>query len=464
MKLRLAFLSGAYRGHSLEFVAPRTFVLGRSATADLQLYDAKLSRRHCAIKVDREGVQLKDLGSVNGTFVNSARVGLTWLRHGDRVLLGDTEIEIAVEASGDTVPMNPPVVLPLPAPAIASPTPPVPAGARSPPGSGRAPVAPAAAPTPVGPTCEVCRQVIPPDEVANAAQRNHRYVCATCRGPRIEIPGVQLGRCLGEGAMGAVFEARTGNGAVVAIKVLKLGANVSDEDRKRFYREAETAAALDHPNVVRVLGQGEAGTALYLIMEFVRGESLRKQIDRLGPLPVPLALHVTRQIAAALDLARERQIVHRDVKPENILVTVDGIAKLADFGLAKSIGNAGFSGLTRRGEGMGTLPYMPPEQIDNALEADHRSDIYSLGATLYHMLTGRKPFTAKTNMDFFMKIMSDPPPPIENVRHDVPAVVAQMVYRCMKKKPAERYQTAGEIITLVNQLLAADYEARETTN
>src|SRR5439155_2796087 len=131
--------------------------------------------------------------------------------------------------------------------------------------------APAAAP---GPTCEVCRLVIPPEELADAAHRKGRYVCSRCRGPRVEIPGFVFGRCLGEGAMGAVFEAQAANGQIVAVKVLKIQGDVSDEDKARFVREAETTAKVAHPNVVRILNYGSAGPALYLIMEFIRGESL----------------------------------------------------------------------------------------------------------------------------------------------------------------------------------------------
>jgi eukaryotic-like serine/threonine-protein kinase len=280
---------------------------------------------------------------------------------------------------------------------------------------------------------------------------------------RVQIPDFLLGRCLGEGAMGAVFEGQAKNGSIVAVKVLKIQGDVSEEDKARFVREAETTAALQHPNVVRILSYGQAGPALYLIMEFIRGESLKKRIDRLGPLPVPVALHITRQIGSALDHARSRQIIHRDVKPENILVNEEGLAKLTDFGLAKSITNSGRSGLTRPGEGMGTLPYMPPEQIEDALTADHRSDIYSLGATLYHMLTGKKPFSAKSNMDFFMKILNEDPAPISEVRQDVPPIVVNMVSKCMRKKREDRYQTAAELVNAIGYLLSADYEARETS-
>jgi hypothetical protein len=472
MKLKILIMSGHHRGHPIEFAAPRTFVIGRSASSDVQLYDVKLSRRHCAFKVDQDGVQFKDLGSVNGTFVNGARATQGYLNHGDILRLGDIDLQIGIDRTEPA-----PFVEPSPAALQGARRDPsssgfgaqampafVPGGAlvtRSPSSSGYgpAPQVPAVA----GPTCEVCRNTIPPTEIADAAHRKGRYICARCRGPRVQIPGYVLGRCLGEGAMGAVFEAQAQNGAIVAVKVLKIQGDVSEEDRARFVREAETTAALAHPNVVRILSWGQANPSLYLVMEFIRGESLKKRIDRLGPLPVPVALHITRQIGAALDHARQKQIIHRDVKPENILVNEEGLAKLTDFGLAKSITNTGRSGLTRPGEGMGTLPYMPPEQIEDALTADHRSDVYSLGATLYHMLTGKKPFSAKSNMDFFMKILKEDPPPITEFRQDVPPIVVNMVTKCMRKKREDRYQTTGELVTAIGYLLSADYEARETS-
>jgi hypothetical protein len=467
MKLKIMIMSGNHRGHPIEFSAPRTFVIGRSGSSDVQLYDAKLSRRHCAFKVDTDGVQFKDLGSVNGTFLNGARVTQGYLSHNDVLRLGDVDMQIGIER-GEAIPhetaaaqaarargdvnasgnrkagQTAPVVAPTPG-----------ALGRSTQGYG---------PQPTGPVCEVCRQVIPQAEVSDAAHRKGRYVCSRCRGPRVTIPGYVLGRCLGEGAMGAVFEAQAQSGLIVAIKVLKIQGDVSEEDRARFVREAETTAALAHPNVVRILTWGAApGPALYLVMEFIRGESLKKRIDRLGPLQVPVALHITRQIGSALEHARQNKIIHRDVKPENILVNEEGLAKLTDFGLAKSIVNSGRSGLTRPGEGMGTLPYMPPEQIEDAVRADHRSDVYSLGATLYHMLTGKKPFSAKSNMDFFMKILHEDPSPIIDVRQDVPPIVLNMVMKCMRKKPEDRYQTTGELVTAIGYLLAQDYEARETS-
>jgi hypothetical protein len=427
MQLRLTYLNGPNQGHSIQVEGGRTVVLGRSARTDVQVPDERASRRHCAIKLEPERVLIADLRSGNGTFLNGQPIVQPIpLKDGDRILIGSTEIGVGLPVAA-----APPPVFPPPEP----PAPPVP--------------------------CNECGTPLSPYDLELGEKWKNKRFCLRCHPPP-EIPGVVLERRLGEGAMGAVFKGRDPrNGSELAIKVLKLRGAIQPEDRARFVREASTSAALVHPNVVAVLGRGETPAGiLFIAMEFVRGEPLKAKIDR-GPLMLTEALSISRQIASALEHAREKHIVHRDVKPENILVTNEGVAKLTDFGLAKSILMSGLSGLTRPGEGMGTLPYMPPEQIENAVEADHRSDIYSLGATLYHMLTGKRPFSAASNMDFFMKILHEDPPPILQFRSDVPFPVIRLVERCMKKQPQERWQTAGEIVTQLDMLLGSA-DSRQT--
>jgi serine/threonine-protein kinase len=198
-------------------------------------------------------------------------------------------------------------------------------------------------------------------------------------------------------------------------------------------------------------------------MELVHGETVKARIQRSGAMPVKLALHIVRQIASALDYARQMATVHRDVKPDNIIVTDDGKAKLVDFGLAKSVVKAGRSGVTRVGDVLGTLAYMSPEQIDSSITADHRSDIYSLGATLYHMVAGRIPFEASRDFDYMRKIQSEESPDVRQVRPDVPPIVGALIARCMRKRPGERYETAGEIVRLASTLLASG-ESRSTVS
>src|SRR5581483_5241953 len=191
-------------------------------------------------------------------------------------------------------------------------------------------------------------------------------------------------------------------GDTFAIKLTRPVAEPTAEERKRFLREAATASALVHPNIVRIYERGEFAGTFYLVMEYVHGETLHSYIARTGPLPVKFALHVARQIASALELARTCGIVHRDVKPENILLQEDGTAKLADFGLAKQVLGMSQSSASHPELALGTLSYMAPEQVRSSSTVDHRADIYSLGASLYHMLSGKPPFAGSERTTAFV--------------------------------------------------------------
>ena len=258
---------------------------------------------------------------------------------------------------------------------------------------------------------------------------------------------------LGQGAFGAVFKAqKQDSGQVVALKTVRPQLVQNEKDIQRFFREAETGKELVHPSIIRIYEAGESRGTYFIAMEFVDGKEVAALIEQYGRIDVGYSLRVGIQIANALQHAYERSIVHRDIKPENILVTAQGQAKLVDFGLAKNFQQAGVSGLTAPGEGMGTLAYMPPEQLDNALMADQRSDIYSLGATLYHMLTGQRPFNEKTTRKFIMKILNKMPDPMTELNPAVPAELQDIVERAMSKEPEDRYQTPAELEKDLKQL------------
>ncbi len=492
MRLRLAFRTGAHQGHVLEFDGPRTLVLGRSSQADIQVYDERISRRHCAVRIDEQGIRVKDMASGNGTFVNGVEVRETTIADGDVLMIGRTEIALSRAAAqapagglggdpGAPLPDLPPTMVPN----YARPTGPTPPVHGAWPGQGApAQGAPAPAAQGAGPgasraqqggpsasawgapvkTCALCQQTIPPALLPMAVEHRGRVICSRCA-PRIEVPGYQIERTLGEGGMGVVYLARCQKrGVHVALKVLKGRGEMTEDARARFIREASTAAELDHRNIVRVLDMGEAPPFLYFAMEFVPGRSLKQWIADHGPLPLPFVVRVAAQVALALEHARERSIVHRDIKPENILVQDDGTAKLADFGLAKNTMSSGNSGLTRPGDGLGTLPYMPPEQIENALYADHRSDIYSFGATIYHMLTGRTPFQGRTTLEYFTKIRKESPPPISSFRKDVPRVLEVLVEKAMAKDPEQRFQQVGDMLRILQQFLRTEFDTRQTAS
>jgi serine/threonine protein kinase len=246
--------------------------------------------------------------------------------------------------------------------------------------------------------------------------------------------------------MGHVYLAREpGTARGVALKVL--GASVSGDVRfrRRFEREARLAATLDHPHVVPIYRSGEEDGTLFLTMRYVDGPDLRTVIAEHGPLHPGDAALIVSQVGAALDAAAAAGLVHRDVKPGNVFVQADGgrpHAYLGDFGLSKAM--ASTSGLTRTGFFVGTIDYASPEQLQ-AEPVDHRTDVYALGALLYKALTGSVPFPRERDVDKMIAQVTEPPPSPSELTPGVPAALDAVVRRAMSKRPAERYESAGEL-------------------
>jgi len=429
MRVELRFTRGPRAGQSLALDDNQTVIIGRGVETTFRIDDPSISRRHCQITNSPQGVLIADLGSSNGTYVNAQRIG-TWVQLGphDEVILGNNQVQVVLPNASQLPKLQ----------------------------------------------CSSCKKEISAaDEAAGRVRQdtNGQVVCADCLkrfdfDPHL-IEGYLIEKKLGSGAFGSVFKAtQVATGRVVALKTINPQLVSNENDVKRFFREAQTIAKLVHPNITQVYDAGENRGTYFLAMEYIDGPIVTKLIEQYGKLDVGYSLRITIQIANALGHAFEKGIVHRDIKPDNILVTQQAVAKLVDFGLAKSFAQSGQSGLTAPGEGMGTLAYMPPEQLDNAVAADQRADIYSLGASLYHMLTGKRPFEERTTRSFVMKILNEMPPGVRTINPAIPQEVQAIIERSMAKSADDRYQTPKEfeteLVKIFNQL-AARYAAQRSS-
>ncbi len=251
---------------------------------------------------------------------------------------------------------------------------------------------------------------------------------------------------IGRGGMGVVYKAEdTKLDRTVALKLLPPHALLSEDDRARFYREARAAAALSHPNIAHVyeiddadVGNGE--TRPFIAMEYIDGDTLTDRIEK-GPLPIKDAISIATQIAEGLRAAHDKNIVHRDVKSGNIMMTKDGVVKVLDFGLAKT---ASSTKLTQMGSTLGTVSYMSPEQAKGE-EVDRRSDIWSLGVILYEMITGRLPFPGDYEQAIVYGILNEDPESLTTLRAGVPLALDGVIAKMLAKDPDLRYQHVDEL-------------------
>src|SRR5256885_3955243 len=248
-------------------------------------------------------------------------------------------------------------------------------------------------------------------------------------------------RKLGAGGMANVYHAGDQElGGRVAIKILNERHANDEQFVERFRREAKNAAGLSHPNIVSIFDRGEAEGTYYIAMEYVDGLSLKELISTRGPAPINVAVDYARQILAALRIAHRQGLVHRDIKPHNVLVDGEGRVKVTDFGIAR----AGPSQMTEEGSIIGTAQYLSPEQAQGA-PVTPASDLYSVGIVLYELLTGTVPFGGDTPVELAMKHLSKVPEPPSRIRAEVPRDIDFVVMRALAKAPSERYQTADEM-------------------
>ncbi|MDR3035960.1 MAG: serine/threonine protein kinase, partial [Kitasatospora sp.] len=264
------------------------------------------------------------------------------------------------------------------------------------------------------------------------------------------LAGYRLEHVLGRGGMAVVYRAEDLRlGRTVAVKLLAPELARNETFRQRFVRESHIAASLDHPNIVPVYDAGEVEGVLYLAMRYVRGRDLRALLDREGPLGPAQTVRIAVQVASALDAAHAHDLVHRDVKPGNVLIA-EGTdpdhpehAYLTDFGLTKK--SLSLTGLTSVGQFVGTLDYVAPEQISGK-PVDGRCDVYSLGCVVFEMLTGDPPYRRDDDLALLWAHLNDPPPDVRERRADLPAGVGAALRRAMAKRPGERYGSCLEFV------------------
>ncbi|MCJ1676830.1 serine/threonine protein kinase [Streptomyces sp. APSN-46.1] len=302
-----------------------------------------------------------------------------------------------------------------------------------------------------------------PDEVTEPSRTNASLVGrpSELRGRR--IAGYEVESEIGRGGMAVVYQARDLRlDRVVALKLLAPELARNDTFRQRFVFESKAAAAIEHPHIVPVFEAGEAEGLLYIAMRYVAGQDLRALLDRTGPLPVETVARIAAQVASALDAAHDHNLVHRDVKPGNILVA-EGTDRehpehvyLTDFGLTKK--SQSLTGFTSVGQFVGTLDYVAPEQIAGK-PVDGRCDVYSLGCVVYEMLTGGPPFQRDDDMALLWAHQYDPPPPLSSRRPEVPAALDEVLAKSLAKSPEDRWGSCLEFTGALRQAGAEEVTA-----
>lgn len=427
MRVTLRVLAGPYTGREFTFDQHDTFLIGRADTAHLYLpEDRFFSRHHCLLEIAPPRCFLRDLGSTNGTFVNGQRVPEAFLVNGDRIQGGQTVLEVEVQSE------QPATINSFEAPTLTR-------------------------PTLVKVECANCGR---PDQTeASHADEKLSFLCEDCREELKRqpqpVPGYQTIKLLGRGGMGCVMLARDEEtGLLVAIKSLLPEVAVTEVSVRRFMREIEVAAALEHPNIVRFLKSGTNLGSVYLVTEYVEGSDAARLADAQGGrLPCPEAIDIVAQALDALAYAHAKGYIHRDIKESNILVSGTGpnfTAKLTDFGLAKSFTQSGMSGITMAGDMAGTFAYMPPEQIRDFRNVRPTSDIYAIGMTAYSLLAGDTALDLGPHNDIaatVKAIFEGQIIPLRQRAPEVPERVAEVIERALAKDPANRWQSAAAMRT-----------------
>ncbi len=393
MRVQLVVISGPDQGHTIPVEEGQTLLIGRGEAASLRLSDPHVSRTHCRVEVDAGKYRLTDQGSRTGTFVNDQQVPWHDLKPGDEIRIGSTRLRFSLEGTLDAT-------------------------------------------TAVG-------------ELAATKPVPRATPVQDLVGTKIAFFEIQ--KKIASGNSGVVFRAHDAeHDRVVALKVLWPETAESEEEVQRFVRAMKTMMPIRHPNIVELYAAGKTGRHCWLAMEYVEGESLVQVIQRIGTVGMldwQDAFRVAVHVARALEAAYAHDIIHRNITPANILLRAsDKLAKLGDLMLAKALAGSLARQITRRGELVGDVLYMSPERTRNEAEVDGRSDIYSLGATVYALLTGRPPFEGDSLPEVITRIRQAEPVNPKKYQLSIPDMFEGAVLRMLAKRPGDRFQTPTDLL------------------
>jgi hypothetical protein len=425
-KVQLQIKQGKDAGKVFPFTEHDTFVFGRMPDCHACIPDDGLvSRHHFILEANPPQACLRDLGSLNGTWVNGKKFGArekgetpeagakrrypeVTLKHGDRIEVGETELEVSIEQ-------------PKEAP--------------------RHRVDPA-----IGDL-----SLLSPDQLAALIFGSPDQAAGKSK---LQIPGCRIEAEIGRGGFGAVYRARrTDDGKTVAVKVMLSRVDANDAAIEKFKREIAVTAKLHHSNIICVEESGASGAMFYFVMEFCDGgSSLDLMFKNGGRLSLSQAKPIILGAVAGLAHAHEKGFVHRDLKPQNILLS-RGEVRLSDFGLSKSFQQAGLSGMSMTGGYAGTPVFMPREQITNFKYIKPVSDVWSMGATIYNMLTGAYPYPFTKERDPIDVILNEEIVPIRKRDKTLPKNLCGVLDHALQKKTKDRYQTAAEMLAAIKKEL-----------
>lgn len=397
---KIRIVDGIDAGLEKELPPTGTVTVGRRSSCDLVLRVDSVSREHCRIESKDSAYWLYDNGSSNGTLLNGLRIEKARLVHGDVITLDRVTLEYLEEADSNQ-------------------------------------------------TREMIREFV----VQRRPDADGTYTAENSLIGKT-LKHYKVLSVIGEGGMALVYKARDErNSSIVALKVLKRGETVDQENLQRFLKEFKTGSKLNHPNIMQVFEIGEVEGTYFISMEYINGSSLQEILDEKGRLSAEGTLKIGIQVAKALEFAFNQRIIHRDIKPENILISREGEVKITDLGLAKELKRYVSVNITKTGEGIGTLHYMSPEQVENTRDVDQRADIYSLGATLYECLCGQPPFDEVGVWKFVEAINEKPAPDLNERVPNLHPAVWPVIQKSLAKRPEDRQQSPTEFRQELERLL-----------